>query len=172
MKFFDKKDQNPPQQTYTPPAPPTPQSTSMPPVPQPEVRPQPSAQPQPQPQPQAAPAPQRMSQTILGETINIKGDVKAEENITVHGCVEGSIDTTKDVIVGPDGLVKASIRAANIVISGKVNGNITAFNKVDLTPTGKLQGNIHAPKLSIAESALFKGSIDMSAPGEKTEVKK
>ena len=75
------------------------------------------------------------------------------------------METTKDVFVGPEGMVRANIRAANIVISGKVHGDIVATNKVDLAPSAQLQGNIHAPKLAIAESALFKGSIDMSAPG-------
>jgi cytoskeletal protein CcmA (bactofilin family) len=64
-------------------------------------------------------------------------------------------------VVGPEGKVFANIKAGNVTISGKVIGNVTASGKVNLAPAGLLQGNIHAPKLAIAESALFRGSIDM-----------
>jgi cytoskeletal protein CcmA (bactofilin family) len=97
--------------------------------------------------------------------LKIKGDITADDNITIEGTVEGTIVSTRDVVVGPEGRVRANVRGATVTISGKVHGNIEATNKVELTSTGQLEGNIHAPKLSIAESALFKGSIDMSAPG-------
>ncbi len=91
----------------------------------------------------------------------IKGDVLSEEDILVHGFVEGTIETSGDVIVGPEGKVFANIRATNVTISGKVVGNVSASSKVNIAPTGLLQGNIRAPRLSIAEAALFRGSIDM-----------
>ena len=112
------------------------------------------------------------SHTLLGNTITIKGDITAEENVTIEGTVEGTVETSRDVIVAPEGRVKANIRGATVVISGKVRGNVAATNKVDLTSTGQLEGNIQSPKLAIAESALFKGSIDMSAPPAKPESKK
>ena len=124
----------------------------------------------PAPAPASVPAPAPVSnprashQTVIGETLTIKGDLRAEESIVIHGVVDGSIETNQDVIVGPGGMVRASIRATNITIAGKVNGNMTATNKVDLNPSAQLQGNIRSPKLAIAETALFKGSIDMSAP--------
>lgn len=150
MKFFDpkKKDEFPGQ--ATPPATPSYQPAA------PSYTPSESRTPS---------APSRsVTQTVIGSSLNVKGDIRSEENITVHGIVEGTIDTTQDVLVGPEGKVRATIRAANVTISGAVIGNVTATNKVDLMASGQLQGNIRAPKLSIAESALFKGSIDMSAP--------
>lgn len=147
MKFFDpkKKDEFPGQQTTAPaglgyqsPAPAEVKAPSAP--------------------------PRSATQTLLGSSLTIKGDIRSEENITIHGTVEGTIETTHDIVVGQEGKVRAAIRASNVVISGTVIGNVTATNKVDLTSSAQLQGNIRAPKLSIAESALFKGSIDMSAP--------
>jgi cytoskeletal protein CcmA (bactofilin family) len=107
---------------------------------------------------------QRTSQTLVGRSLNVKGDITAEENITIEGIVEGTIETTRDVIIAADGRVRADIRATTVVISGRVKGNVFATNKVDLTASGQLEGNIQSPKLAIAESAMFKGSIDMSAP--------
>lgn len=100
-------------------------------------------------------------QTIIGSTVMVKGDLTANESIVVDGFVEGSMETTGDVHVGMHGKVYASIRADNIKVSGKVVGNITASNKIELESTAVLEGNIRAPRLSISESALFRGSIDM-----------
>lgn len=116
----------------------------------------------------------QVNQTVIGSSLMIKGDVTSEEDILVHGFVEGSIETSGDVIVGPEGKVFASIKANNVSISGKVIGNVNASNKVNLAPSGLLQGNIRAPKLSIAEAALFRGNIDMrpaetAAPSEREE---
>jgi cytoskeletal protein CcmA (bactofilin family) len=94
----------------------------------------------------------------------IRGDIQAEDSITIEGVVEGTIVSARDVLVGPQGRLRASVRAANVRISGRVVGDVTATNKVELAAGGQLQGNIRSPKLSIAETALFKGNIDMSAP--------
>jgi cytoskeletal protein CcmA (bactofilin family) len=166
MKFFDKKDTNTPPHNEVP----VPVSTSAPaPVP---VTPVPAPPPPPKPavgQQLESTKPnmmtQKLSQTIIGSSMRIKGEVIADENVMIEGVVEGSIESTKEVRVAPEGRVRANIRATNVMISGKVKGDVSATNKVDLERGGQLEGNIHAPKLAIAESALFRGSIDMSSPG-------
>jgi len=152
MKFFDpkKKDSNGtvgPSSAYNPVTTPTPGSAS-----------------EKGEQHRPASSSARTSQTTLGAGIIVKGDIKSDENMTIDGVLEGSVHSTRDVFIGSQGKVRADIWAANVIISGMVVGNITAMNKVDLTSSGQLQGNIRAAKLSIAESALFKGSIDMSSP--------
>lgn len=143
--------------------------------PAPAQPPAPAAAPAPvaMPEPPAAPVPQKpvlvtqrvvpqqTGQTLIGSTVMIKGDITANESVLVDGFIEGSMETTGDVHVGLQGKVYASVRADNIKISGKVVGNITATNKVELDPTAVLEGNIRSPRLSISESALFRGSIDM-----------
>lgn len=162
MKFFDKKENNMGQSE--PPVPPPAQPATKP----AEVKYQPPAPaPAPaHPAPTPSPAQRRGSNTVIGTNLTIRGDITADENITIEGTVEGTIESTNDVIVAPEGRVRADIRANTITVSGKVKGNMFATNKVDLTSTGQLEGNIQAPKLAIAESAMFKGSIDMSPPGQ------
>jgi cytoskeletal protein CcmA (bactofilin family) len=168
MKFFDKKENNMGQSE--PPVPPPAQPASKP----AEAKYQPPA-PAPVATTASAPAPvhtqRRGSNTVIGTNLTVRGDISADENITIEGTVEGTIETTNDVIIAPEGKVKADIRANVITISGRVKGNMFATHKVDLTSTGQLEGNIHAPKLAIAESAMFKGSIDMSPPGPSQSMK-
>jgi cytoskeletal protein CcmA (bactofilin family) len=165
MKFFDKKENNAsqPEPPVPPPAQPAPKPA--------EVKYQPPA---PAPAPAPAPVQKRASgsNTVIGPNLTIRGDISADENITIEGTVEGTIETTNDVIIAPDGKVRADIRASTVTISGRVKGNIFATQKVDLTSTGQLEGNIQAPKLAIAESAMFKGSIDMSPPSPSNQREK
>jgi cytoskeletal protein CcmA (bactofilin family) len=102
-----------------------------------------------------------VGKTLIGNSVVIRGDVTSSENLQIEGVVDGSVETSNDVVVGSEGRVNASIRAGNITIQGRVVGDVIATNRVELSPGAMLQGNIRAPKLSIAEKALFKGSIDM-----------
>jgi cytoskeletal protein CcmA (bactofilin family) len=99
--------------------------------------------------------------TLIGNSVVIRGDITSDENLQIEGVVDGSVDATNDVIVGHEGRVNATIRAVNVIIQGRVVGDVTASNRVELAPSALLEGNIRAPKLSIAETAKFRGSVDM-----------
>lgn len=105
--------------------------------------------------------------TLIGNSVTIRGEITCDESLQIEGVVDGSIDATNDVIVGPEGRVNAAIHAVNIIIQGRVIGDVTASNRVELAPSALLQGNIRSPRLSIAETAKFKGSVDMR-PKEAT----
>jgi cytoskeletal protein CcmA (bactofilin family) len=99
--------------------------------------------------------------TLIGNSVTIRGEITSDENLQIEGVVDGSIEANNDVVVGHEGRVNATIRAVNIVIQGRVVGDVSASNRVELAPSAMLQGNIRSPKLSIAETAKFKGSVDM-----------
>jgi len=75
--------------------------------------------------------------------------------------VEGSITHTQRLTVGPQGTVKANIRAQTIVVEGTVDGDLQAEKSVFVKETAKIVGNILSPSVSILEGASFSGSIDM-----------
>lgn len=120
--------------------------------------------------PKSAPVARTIGKTLIGNSVIIRGDITSEENLQIEGVVDGSIESSNDVHVGVEGRVNATIRASNIVIHGRVIGDVAATNRVELAPSALLQGNIRAPKLAIAETALFKGTIDMR-PKETSPVR-
>ena len=157
--------------------------------PKPEIKPEPPKQqpitaaptismPAPEaPRPTPAPGPgpasavsKMTNRTLIGNSVTIRGDITSDENLQIEGIVDGSIESNNDVIVGHEGRVNATIRAVNIIIQGKVVGDVAASNRVELAPSAMLQGNIRSPKLSIAETAKFRGSVDMR-PKEATKEK-
>jgi len=49
-----------------------------------------------------------------------------------------------------------------VVVSGEVIGDCHAANRVEIQASGRLTGNIRAPRVVIAEGAVFKGNSDMT----------
>src|SRR6202051_558888 len=101
--------------------------------------------------------------SILGPTLYFKGDLTAEEDLLIQGRVEGSITHTQRLTVGPQGTVKANIRAQTIVVEGTVDGDLQADKSVFVKEGAKVVGNIFAPTVSILEGASFSGRLDMDA---------
>lgn len=99
--------------------------------------------------------------SVLGPTLYFKGDLSAEEDLLIQGRVEGSVSHTQRLTVGPQGTVKADIRAQTIVVEGTVDGDLRADTSVVVKDSAKVRGNIFAPSVSILEGASFSGNIDM-----------
>jgi cytoskeletal protein CcmA (bactofilin family) len=101
--------------------------------------------------------------SVLGPTLYFKGDLSADEDLLIQGRVEGSVTHTQRLTVGPQGTVKANIKAQLIVVEGTVEGDLTAEKSIFVKETAKVCGNIVAPTVSILEGASFSGNIDMGA---------
>lgn len=106
---------------------------------------------------------------VVGAKTVVKGEIGGEEDVVVEGSVEGQVRIAKDLRVAPGGSVKANVSAHSVIVAGELLGDCNASHKVEITATGRLTGNIRAPKIVIAEGAVFKGNSDMS--GRKDERK-
>ena len=114
------------------------------------------------------PEPTSMRTTaMIGPSITIKGTVTGDEDLIVQGKVEGSIELNDhEVSVGSSGQVTADINARVIRIDGEVSGDVSGNEKVVISKSGNVRGNIVAPRVTLEDGAVFKGSIDMD-PGDK-----
>jgi cytoskeletal protein CcmA (bactofilin family) len=136
------------------------------------------------PQPRAAaPAPSSSSQAapttatgrptcVIGPKTTIKGEISGDEEVLVEGTVEGQIRITRDLRVGSGGIVRATVEALSVVVSGEMVGDCAAQNRVEIQASGRLTGNIRAPKIVIAEGAMFKGNSDMSGRKDQKDERK
>lgn len=102
-----------------------------------------------------------VGETLIGSQISIRGRIDGQEDLRVHGRVEGSINLTETLFVEVDGIVLAEVDAHDVVVSGIIVGNVTATNSLTLEPGAKLVGNISTPRLIIADGAAFKGEVEM-----------
>jgi cytoskeletal protein CcmA (bactofilin family) len=118
--------------------------------------------PSPAPTPAAAPAPRPSAACVIGSKTTVKGEISGDEDVLVEGVVEGQIRINKDLRVGPGGTLKATVDAQSVVVSGELIGDCHAANRVEIQASGRLTGNIRAPRVVIAEGAVFKGNSDMT----------
>jgi len=109
--------------------------------------------------------------TILGEKIEINGDIDVKSGIMIHGKVVGNIVASGTVRTSENSLITGTIKATNAMISGRIKGDISVDNKIVLGAKSVIEGNIRAKILVIEEGAQFDGQSNMSSqPTVKTSV--
>jgi cytoskeletal protein CcmA (bactofilin family) len=109
-----------------------------------------------------APPPQpRSDKAVIGASMKIKGDIAAREELIIDGEVEGNITLQDRLTVGPNGKVRATIKAREVVVFGSVQGNVNAADKLAIRDKGSLVGDIQTAGIIIDDGAYFKGSIDI-----------
>jgi cytoskeletal protein CcmA (bactofilin family) len=108
-----------------------------------------------------ASAPRAGAHTVIGSSIVIDGEISGDEDLVIQGTVKGRISLKESLYVEASGVIEADIETANVEVSGNVTGNIAASDKVELKADCKVVGDIRAPRILIADGAVFKGNVDM-----------
>ena len=106
---------------------------------------------------------------VIGKSVTIKGQIFSQEDLTIDGEVEGSVELKEHrLTVGPNGKLQAGVKAREIVVLGTINGNVEATDKIDIRKDARLVGDIKTARIVIEDGAYFKGSIDITR-GAATE---
>ncbi len=98
-----------------------------------------------------APEPARNS-AIIGKSVSIKGNIFSQEDLTIEGEVEGSVELKENrLTVGPNGRVQAGVKAREIVVLGTINGNVEATEKIDIRKEARRfqrrsRDSVHPPR--------------------------
>ncbi len=104
---------------------------------------------------------------IIGKSVQIRGEVKGSEDLVVDGHVEGTITLLESrLTIGPNAHVAANVSAKDVILLGHLIGNVSASGRVELRDGCDLVGDISAARLSIEESAVFRGKVE-PLQGEK-----
>jgi cytoskeletal protein CcmA (bactofilin family) len=104
--------------------------------------------------------------SILGPTLRFKGELSSEEDLVIHGQIEGTVGPAPTVTIGPEAQIKAGVTADVIVVEGQVDGDLTARVSIAVRDKANVRGNLAAPVIIVAEGALVNGSLRME-PGRK-----
>jgi cytoskeletal protein CcmA (bactofilin family) len=101
-----------------------------------------------------------MSQRLANLTI--KGDLKADEDLTIDTRFEGRIDMRNHcIVVGPDADVYADDGfVGDLVVFGRLSGRLVVTGTADIRDTARVEGRLVAAVVGMSEGAHFNGSID------------
>ncbi|MDD5622142.1 MAG: polymer-forming cytoskeletal protein [Actinomycetota bacterium] len=97
---------------------------------------------------------------IIASGTNIEGTIYSPSSIKIDGSVTGEIISRKELTIGKEGKIRASIKTKKMIIEGSVVGNIISIGEVKITSSGKMAGNIIQKNTSliIDDEGSFKGN--------------
>jgi cytoskeletal protein CcmA (bactofilin family) len=105
--------------------------------------------------------------TVIGKSVVIRGDISGNEDLYIDGDIEGTVTLTESrLTIGPNARVRADITVRDVIVFGQLSGNVHATGRVDLRQSGSVSGDIFAGRLSIEESAVLKGRVELKASVE------
>ncbi len=81
--------------------------------------------------------------------------------------VEGRIESSAEVVIGPKGKVVGTVRARQMVVNGCFEGDVVC-EQLDIMASGSVQGTVIAPTFTIEQGGRFIGqSFDQ---GEQAQI--
>ena len=106
-----------------------------------------------------------------GSTLVIRGEITAQEALTIAGQVDGTIDVAGHIVTVEQGaLVAADISAAAIVVCGKVQGTLAAATRIHRQSGAEVKGDLNAPKLAVEDGAVVQGKVQVAGQERATMV--
>ncbi|MDC0721911.1 bactofilin family protein [Nannocystis bainbridge] len=107
--------------------------------------------------------------TVVAPGTHIVGRLSGQEDVRVHGTIEGRIHLSATLYVEPEGIIAADVHADDVVVAGTVVGNVTAAGSIVLAASARVVGDLRAPRLVVAPGAAFRGQVSMEPPDEDEE---
>lgn len=98
----------------------------------------------------------------IGKSVQIRGEVKGNEDMVVEGLIEGTVTLTEHrLTIGANAHVTANVTARDVVVQGNLQGDIHAAGRVELRSGSIVNGDIRAARLSVEDNAVFSGKVEL-----------
>lgn len=97
----------------------------------------------------------------IGPRMTVRGTLTGEDDVVIHGRVEGTISVSAHVMIAEGGLVEADIEAESVEVRGQVEGDVVAAEGIVLREGARVVGNLRAPRVELVDGAQLKGSVEM-----------
>lgn len=112
------------------------------------------------------------AETIIGESVQVKGEFESNGNIIINGLLEGNIRTKGTILVGERSKINANIEAEEMLIKGEINGNLKINGYLSIKESAKIIGDIECLQISIEKGAEINGQVSIANKKNKNGLKK
>jgi|SRR5580692_11392038 cytoskeletal protein CcmA (bactofilin family) len=97
----------------------------------------------------------------VGKTMRFLGDMYSDDELYLDGEIEGTLEVKKRLTIGPNGKVKANVKAKELVVRGWIEGNVEAADRIVIMNGASIIGDVKTAGIVIEDGAFFKGGIDI-----------
>ena len=99
------------------------------------------------------------SSLMIGEGVILTGTIKADNEVTVKGTIDGDVECNI-VTINKTGNVKGNIKTNNMIIEGKANGELNVKNILNIKSEGSVIGKIFYGEIQIEKGGKLSGEIN------------
>jgi len=99
------------------------------------------------------------SSLMIGEGVSIVGSIKANDEVTIQGTVEGDIECLT-LNVSKNGNIKGKIKSDTLIVEGIVDGDIDINKMINIKSDGMVSGKIYYGNLQINDGGKLIGEIN------------
>ena len=96
---------------------------------------------------------------LIGEGVEIKGEIRECREIEIHGTVEGDLEA-EVLIVHQNGLVKGNVNTDRAEIHGSIDGDVIVKNRLDVKAKGSVAGKTEYGELSVEAGGRVVGTLE------------
>ena len=116
-------------------------------------------EPDPQPDEQPEQAQEHAGRLVVGEGVQIVGQIRDCRQIEIFGTVDGDLEV-EDLVVHENGVLKGNIKAERAEVWGTLDGEVSVKELLDVKAGGSVSGKTEYGALSIATGARVIGTLD------------
>ena len=82
------------------------------------------------------------SLAVISDGAVLNGFLRSTASIRLNGSFQGTIIADHELIIAPQGRVKANVKARRAVIAGVFQGNMAVLEELEIAPTGRFMGKL------------------------------
>ena len=97
----------------------------------------------------------------LGPDAEANGRLSFVSPTRIEGKVKGEVRSSDLIVVGPQGVVHATVRADKLVVMGEVRGEVLGASRIEVCAGGRLFGDVETQSFVVHEGATFEGRSRM-----------
>ncbi|MFW5921571.1 MAG: bactofilin family protein, partial [Polyangiales bacterium] len=99
--------------------------------------------------------------SLIPAGMTLAGEVEGDEDLVVHGRVQGDVRVGGALVVESDGVVRGDVQGRTVDVRGVVAGDAWAEELVRVHEGGRVVGDVTAPRVKVVEGARLRGRVHM-----------